>query len=98
VRIQRGLLLLPVGERKLPGLVSTTLVGDYSVEKDVSRADWQKEDGDVELWFVDVISRWLFVIFLRGFFFEFGDYEWSDRLNQGLHATLGDTTNWRGAH
>jgi hypothetical protein len=39
----------------------------------------EKEYAGVEFGFVDVISRGLLVVLFGVFFFEFGDYEWTDR-------------------
>jgi hypothetical protein len=58
----------------------------YSIDNYMSRCDWQEENGDVECGLMDVISRGFFIVLLRVLLFEFGDYEGTDRLDQGLHV------------
>jgi hypothetical protein len=44
----------------------------------------EKEYTGVEFGFVDVISCGLLVVLFGIFFFEFGDYEWTDREDEFL--------------
>ena len=61
-----------------------TRFGAYTVENGVCGCGGEKEYAGVEFGFVDVISCGLFVVLFGVFFFEFGDYEWTDRGDEFL--------------
>jgi len=62
--------------------------GTYTVENGVCGCGGEKEYAGVEFGFVDVISCGLLVVLLGVFFFEFGDYEWTDRGDEYLHELV----------
>jgi len=52
--------------------------GTYAVQNSVWSCGGEKEHASIEFRFMDVISRGFFVVLFGVFFFEFGDYEWTD--------------------
>ena len=70
--------------------------GTYAVQNSVWSCGGEKEHASVKFRLMDVISRGFFVVLFGVFFFEFGDYEWTDRGDEFLYRQVSFSSGeWR---